>query len=86
MEICKFNEDWPKDRGIFLSKSKKFWIKVNFRDHLEISYTIGNHGFMEALDKLVDALSKLEGKPVVTKKEGYLQVIGIYGSQALKAD
>jgi len=41
---------------------------------------------MEALDKLVDALSKLEGKPVVTKKEGYLQVIGIYGSQALKAD
>lgn len=48
---CKINDDWPKDRGVFLSKDKSLIIKVNFLDHLEITYNVHERGFMESLDK-----------------------------------
>lgn len=80
LDICKINEDWPKERGVFVNKTKTFCIKVNFLDHLEITYSVENEGFMEVLERFIDALSHLETKGVVAKKEGYLQVVGIHGS------
>jgi len=40
LTACKINDDWPQQRGIFLNKDKTFVIKVNFLDHLEISYAV----------------------------------------------
>ena len=85
LDICKINDDWPKERGLFLNKAKTFCIKVNFLDHLEITYAVEDEGFMEVLDKFVDALSLLETKNVVAKKEGYLNITGIHNA-ALKPD
>lgn len=40
LNVCKINDDWPGNRGVFLNKAKTLCIKVNFLDHLEISYTV----------------------------------------------
>lgn len=50
LSACGINDDWPEHRAVFVNANKTFWIKVNFLDHIEISLTTGDTGFMESLE------------------------------------
>lgn len=60
LEASHIKNDWPSGRGIFINNAKTFWIKVNNIDHLEITYETQETGFMEAINKLNDALTQIE--------------------------
>jgi protein-arginine kinase len=59
-DLSKLQNDWPSGRGIFISNSKNYIIKVNNIDHLEISYVINDVGIMESINQLNEALSHIE--------------------------
>lgn len=86
LNICKINDNWPKQRGVFINKDKTFIVKVNFLDHLEITYNVHELGFMESLDKFQTVLSHLETKGIIAKKNGPFSIIGIHGSNPVTDD
>ena len=36
LEAAGITENWPDGRGIFISKNKSVFVKVNFEDHIEV--------------------------------------------------